>query len=76
MKRRTRATGVAGLALALALLPGCASGGNPANDAGAGSNSDRLYERTITLTDGRTITCVVHQSGNAGGVSCDWDGAR
>lgn len=36
------------------------------------TNSSALTERTITLSDGRTITCITYASGSAGGVSCDW----
>lgn len=62
------------LALASALLlTGCGSGGSPASDERAGKSSNSLYERTITLTDGRTITCVLYSS--AGGLSCDWENA-
>lgn len=31
--------------------------------------------REITLPDGRTIPCIVYNSVNKGGISCDW-GAR
>lgn len=67
----------AALAAALTLaLAACGSGGSPESDGGAGSSSSYLYERTITITDGRTVTCVVHSNGYKGGLSCDWDGAK
>ncbi|UGS26354.1 hypothetical protein K8F61_17265 [Microbacterium resistens] len=63
------------LALGGLVLSGCASGGSPAVDGDAGQRSSKLYERTISLTDGRTVTCITYRSGYAGGLSCDWDGA-
>lgn len=57
-------------------LTGCASGGTPSIDGDAGQRSSKLYERTIDLTDGRTVTCIIRSSGYAGGISCDWDGAE
>lgn len=71
-----RALTAAGAVVALALvLVGCGTGGSPATDDKAGSTSNRLYERTIELQDGREVTCVVYKQSNAGGLSCDWDGA-
>nr|DAL41027.1 MAG TPA_asm: hypothetical protein [Caudoviricetes sp.] len=37
---------------------------------------DGLKENRVNLTDGRTVTCVVYRGGYAGGVSCDWEGAK
>lgn len=36
-----------------------------------------LSESTITLQDGRTVTCVVYNDAMApqGGISCDWESA-
>jgi hypothetical protein len=61
----------------VASLTGCNSntGGSPQNDTKAGAISSNLYERTITLTDGREVTCIVLGPGTRGGVSCDWNGA-
>lgn len=56
-------------ASAALLLTGCSGGGQST----AGTPSTLLKERTITLTDGRTITCIIYQNGYAGGLSCDWD---
>ena len=43
-------------------------------------NWDSTHEKHLTpkviTVDGRDVTCVIYQSGNAGGVSCDWEGAR
>lgn len=33
----------------------------------------RLTETQVEISDGRTLTCVVHGSE---GLSCDWDGAN
>jgi hypothetical protein len=61
----------------VASLTGCNSntGGSPQNDTKAGAISSNLYERQITLTDGRTVTCVVYANMKQGGLSCDWNGA-
>lgn len=53
-------------------LTGCASG----NTSAETDESTRLYERRITLNDGRTLTCVTYSKYNQGGLSCDWNGAR
>lgn len=69
-------TAAAMLLLAALALTGCGTGGSPESDSNAGSSSSYLYERSITLTDGRTVTCVIQSVANRGGVSCDWDRAR
>lgn len=56
-------------------LTSCSSGGSPDSDGSAGDTLSSLYERTISLTDGRTVTCIVYIGGYKGGLSCDWDGA-
>lgn len=42
--------------------------------------ADKLYVETVTLPDGRLITCVVLSNSakdySYGGVSCDWDTAN
>lgn len=53
-------------------LTGCASG----NTSAETGESTSLYERRITLNDGRTLTCVTYSGYQKGGLSCDWDGAR
>lgn len=74
MRKRRVAIAAASVALVLALT-GCRTGGSPETDDRAGKTSDGLYERTITLVDGRVVTCVVWSAANQGGVSCDWFGA-
>lgn len=39
------------------------------------THEKNLTSRVITV-DGRDVTCVIYKAGNAGGVSCDWEGAR
>lgn len=73
MRRRKLAVTLIVAALA---LTGCGYGGNPESDDNAGGESRNLYERSITLTDGRDVTCVVYQSGYKGGLSCDWENAK
>lgn len=58
--------------IATLALTGCASG-NPYASTGESTN---LYEKHIKLNDGRTVTCVTYKAGYAGGLSCDWDGAK
>lgn len=59
MKRS--AAGLAALAL---LLTGCASGEE--------TNDGTVRERSVELSDGRTVTCLTYKVGYAGGLSCDW----
>ena len=62
------------IAAAVAIsLAGCGSGGSPETDSKAGGTSSYLYEGSVTLTDGRQVTCIVNAWG---GVDCDWDNAR
>lgn len=70
MKKTFTALAIAGTLL----LSGCATGGS--NESSAGKESERLHERTITLQDGRTITCVIYNQYQKGGLSCDWEGAK
>ena len=65
MKRIIPALAIAGL-----LLTGCVSGNANTSDEG------RLHEDSITLKDGREITCVNYSSYNQGGLSCDWNNAK
>ena len=39
------------------------------------THENNLTPKVITV-DGREVTCVLYKSGNGGGVSCDWEGAR
>ena len=64
---------LAALAIVTALtLAGCASGNSDANTG----EPTRLQEQHIKLNDGRGLTCVTWKLANAGGLSCDWDGAK
>jgi hypothetical protein len=56
--------GVLFIAVAFLALVGC---GGPGHDESDGSRI--LFEERITLFDGRSIVCVVAESG----VSCDWE---
>jgi hypothetical protein len=60
------------VAVAVLTLTGCGSGA----DNAAGTESSNLIERTIDLTDGREVTCIIYGTGYRGGLSCDWGGAR
>ena len=35
-----------------------------------------IIEIRKTLEDGRTVTCLIFDSGNSGGITCDWDNAK
>lgn len=37
-------------------------------------SSAKMYEVPVTLTDGRTVTCVTFVAYRAGGLSCDFAG--
>lgn len=65
---------VAGV-LAVGVLLGTAGCATGAPDAETGK-ATTLYEQPITLSDGRTVTCVVHSDGYQGGLSCDWSNAK
>lgn len=54
------------------ILTGCASG----NTSAETGESTSLYERHITLNDGRTLTCVTYSKYNQGGLSCDWNNTK
>lgn len=66
MIKRITAAGVIALALTLT--------------ACGAENWDSTHENNLTpkviTVDGRDVTCVIYKSGNGGGVSCDWEGAR
>lgn len=65
------------LAVASALLlTGCSMGGSATVRESSSGESTNLYEQTIKLKDGRTLTCVEMHRNYRGGLSCDWDGAR
>lgn len=43
---------------------------------GAPDQNDEIWDRVIELDDGRTVTCVVHEDGYRGGITCDWESAK
>lgn len=61
---------LAGAVVLAGVLAGCASGFESERSTGS------LREETITISDGRTVHCVIYASGYRGGLSCDWEGAR
>jgi len=61
-------TGVAVLVLAIMMmLSGCSS-----SDGDYTTSTGDLREQSITLSDGRVVTCIVYQGYRKGGLSCDW----
>ena len=60
-----------GVAIVLLLLTAC--GGNNTNP---GNKSGNIRVFDVNVPDGRVVTCISEQSGYAGGLSCDWAGAR
>lgn len=62
--------------LAVAALIAATVGLVACSPADPASDSDRIRETTERLSDGRTVTCLAYKSGYAGGLSCDWEGAR
>ena len=42
---------------------------------GEGSKSDSIYVEQVTMPDGRVVDCVIFQSIQEGGITCDWDNA-
>ena len=67
MKRRSLAS-VLALLVAVFALAGC----RPS----PGESSDRVFEVTQRLADGRSVVCLVYTGYQAGGLSCDWPGHR
>lgn len=77
---------LAPLALLALVLTGCGAEGSAPGPTGPPSVdsrwglTDKLYSETITLPDGRIVTCVVLENSSEnysyGGVSCDWDSAN
>lgn len=61
---------VAGLVALAFTLTGC---GVDEDGVPAGGS---LHELHRTLEDGRAVTCIMYKGGYAGGLSCDWEGAR
>lgn len=71
MNRKTRIWAAITAALALTALVGCAPGG-----VSNGWGSADLEPVTVTLNDGRAVTCVALIGYSKGGLSCDWEGAK
>lgn len=57
----------------LALLTGCAPGGNMDEPVAVDDRNGDVEERHVLLNDGRSITCIVYDSYQEGGISCDWN---
>lgn len=79
VKRASLAT----LAL-IPLLAGCGGPGGADDTSPNGGVTDAnlgemengdLYERTVRMSDGRQVVCLVYFGYRKGGVSCDWDHA-
>lgn len=76
MSKTKKTVAVLLIAASALILSGCASRqiDNSSNSDQENSTTERLlYEDTITLSDGRKITCVEYANGYEGGVSCDWE---
>lgn len=60
------------------LLVGCSSPDEGGAERGQITyrGSEKLSERKAELSDGRTVTCISYKASYAGGLSCDWEGAR
>lgn len=63
---------IAVVALALLILTGC-GGNDPANPSTESSGTYRIVD---VNAKGRSVTCISWKNGYAGGLSCDWAGAR
>lgn len=72
LRPRVGAALFAGAALiAVIALTGCGL-----EDPGTELPESGLKERTATLEDGRKVVCLTWKRGYAGGMSCDWAGAK
>ena len=54
------------LALTALFLAGCSS--EP--------STGEVYEKDITMKDGRTVTCLIFDSYQEAGMDCDWEDAK
>ncbi len=74
---RRKSTALAAVGALVLGLAGCSSapstGGAPELDEESGIISTDLFERSIKLTDGRVITCIIYEGYRKGGLSCDWN---
>lgn len=64
-----------GTILAL-VFAGCSASGGSGDRPVQNNSVYDLTEKSITISDGRRITCIVFEDGDAGGISCDWAGAE
>lgn len=55
------------------ILVACAPGAMAENRE---QTIDSYQQQTRTLADGRTMQCLVHESGTGYAVTCDWAGAK
>ena len=60
-----------GVAIVLLLLTACGS-----NNTNPGNKSGNIRVFDVNVPDGRVVTCISETRGYAGGLSCDWAGAR
>ena len=51
----------------LLILTACGPSSQPSKD------TVEVY--TVTLDDGRAVTCIIYHGYRKGGISCDWQGA-
>lgn len=63
-------------ALATVLLTLTLAGCEAPTGATERIRDNSVFEKTAELSDGRTVTCVAMKLGYAGGLSCDWGGAK
>lgn len=66
--------------LAVGLLAGTGhvtSNVDTSSDRSKSNSTDRLNAYLVPTPKGEEVTCVVYNDGfSAGGVSCDWEGAK
>lgn len=77
-RTRTRTRTLAALSAAVLALTLTGCGETAPDEPGQAPVvvGDGMYVKTVDLPDGREVTCVVYAGYKAGGLSCDWDGAR
>lgn len=75
---------IASALVSVALLTGCSPAAGEDDwgvddthvPVGIDTANEDVEERRVLLEDGRMVTCIVYDSYQEGGISCDWDGAR
>ena len=60
-----------GLLLAGLALTACGADANATD-----TNRGDIFEYTVPLKDGRSVTCLEYRGYKKGGLSCDWMSAR